>query len=743
MQTELDNSTALDELAKNRELVYAALLRFTPEAKHLRERAIDQIVLDVFRETTKSSALNAGKVRRKLEKTSALPPLRIETVSEGIQRLLKEGLLEKLEEENQRKYFISEQGNIKLRTSSENFAVQLQEAVGRHLKDFDTLSKETAEKAFRVFLVQCFSRIGRLLADTVLGRRPTKHVNDHAEVDNAIKIAITECRCPNNSSESLKTRLRNFLKSEDPSDQQVKFQLSQAFYLAQLLEIDSTQFSPLADDAFRGAILYVDTNVLIRWLLDFDENRLASEEIAKICLELGIKLVVTRATLNEASKVANDRRDSLEQVIQNVPKAITGQSKDQFLLAFTHAQDDNPNITPSDFLRKFEQIDVAAAELNLEIEEITESDLTPASEEKLRVEYIMQSSVAVLRPSKKGKVVLDHDIFHYFLVVKQRKTNPRTWFLTHDQTLIHAAKNLKAEPALPFCYPMLGFIQSLCPFISKTRAENAVTAFFNALLVEQLSLSDTTFDLKDLALLAKHHEDVLATPPEALIPALDHVKHNILHGGAFDGASAGKVAIELRKHLHSSSDKREEHLLTEARIATDKANVERTHRNTAEQLAKTSAERLSALEIQFSDYKQSTQHKEEANQENLRKTRRNFCFAFTIVGFLAALLIGSLDSQLKNLLRSLPGPGAIYLVALSIFSISIVVIPSVLWVRNLTWAENRKRATIMLIIAIALAGSNVVGTEPASEIVQIWKFAEALGLIVFGLFGFSRRPHSE
>ena len=66
---------------------------------------------------------------------------------------------------------------------------------------------------------------------------------------------------------------------------------------------------------------------------------------------------------------------------------------------------------------------------------------------------------------------------------------------------------------------------------------------FSALLRDQFLPNDTLFDLKELALLVEMHQDVLSTPKDVLIPAVDYVKATVLRGKPYRTEDVGEVAL--------------------------------------------------------------------------------------------------------------------------------------------------------------------------------------------------------
>ena len=173
---------------------------------------------------------------------------------------------------------------------------------------------------------------------------------------------------------------------------------------------------------------------------------------------------------------------------------------------------------------------------------------------------VVQAATIGARGWPKSQHVLRHDIAHLNLVRSARNANAKTWFLTRDGSLISAAEDMARQGGpdnRPLCFQMLGFLQSISPFISSSTEDNVLANFFSKLLTEQIFVPEKLFDDRELALISETHADVMAMPPEQVIVAVDYVKRHVLKGERYNTEKIPVVALELRKYLSANTEDRQ------------------------------------------------------------------------------------------------------------------------------------------------------------------------------------------
>jgi hypothetical protein len=134
-----------------------------------------------------------------------------------------------------------------------------------------------------------------------------------------------------------------------------------------------------------------------------------------------------------------------------------------------------------------------------------------------------------------------------------------------------------------FCFSLIGFLHSISPFIETTEEENTIVKALTAFMSDQIFAIGPIFDAAELSLLAEFHNDVMSTPADQLLLALDYVKSKALEGKPYRTSDIPKVSLELRKFLSSSKDEQYRVLEAERLRLKALAEAEEKRRRLAEQ----------------------------------------------------------------------------------------------------------------------------------------------------------------
>ena len=538
-------------IEEKRQILYATLLRYSPEAGSLRERVLDRLVLVALLEGSHSQPIRVGEIHKLTRVDPRSPGLRTDVIQDTLERLMSRKKVGHALFQTRHAYYLTDTGRKDTDEAAES-AVQLFEPVlTRMLQDTSALCNEhDGAHVCRTFVSECFARFGQQIAKSVTGELTKDKLVDAVDVQGAFQAAISSVSLSNEAIQSLEVRCIRFLRSTERADEELKFRLTQGYYVAQLLGLNTYEFNPIADDAFREAVFYIDTNVLVGKLLSNEFERLL-DELVRICNALGVDLRVSRATINETRWAAAGRLEGLEKVLATMPSELVERTRDQFLDAFLEARRDSPEMTAQQFLARFDEIPSLLAELGIELYDSTAEEIIGDRDVDRECEVINQAAVKT-RAGGKGKsdAVCLHDVCHYLLIQDERKRGRQAWFLTRDRTLIQAGADFGGSQ-LPFCFLLVGFLQSVSPFLEASAARHSLVGLFSAVLageIEDLS-GESLFDLSELKVISELHTDVLSTPVEQLVPAFDYVKNNVFGGKPYQRENHTKVALEFEKIL--------------------------------------------------------------------------------------------------------------------------------------------------------------------------------------------------
>lgn len=702
-------------IEEKRKIIYAALLRFAPEAESLRDRIVDRIVLVALLGSSESESLRIGGIQRNIQFGSGSQGLRTEVIQQTLDRLITQGKVGHVLHRTRHSYFLTDKGLAEVEEAVKSASALFKPVLASMLSNTSSLcSKHDGATVCRRFISECFARFGQQVAKTVTGELTREELIGTIDVRAAFQAAIKGISLSPEAIDSLEVRCRNFLKSSEQTDEELKFRLTQGYYVSQLLELDSAQFNPISDEAFNGAIFYIDTNVLLARLLS-DEGAAMFDEVVRLAARLGIQLRATRETINETRAVTIGRLEDLEAVMETVPEELIEKTKDQILRSFLNLRIEQSDITPKEFMNRFDKIPELLKELGIELDDRDAETIISGRNVSKECD-IVNKAAEVIRGWGKSESVQLHDVVHFLLVQEERSQGNNAWFLTRDRTLFHASSHL-SDNGLFFCFSLIGFLQGISPFLEGLAEESSLVDFFSEALERDVCgfSSDALFDIQELKLIGELHEDVLSTSPDQVVLAFDYVKTNVLNNKPYQQADHPKVALALKKFLASTADEKQKVLQTEARRQQEIASRERERRELAEHEAQKKQMRADQLETEIQTEKTKT--KKALSLELAGKRRESRLRAgLMVLGAIIAAMIWSLDSELARLLI---GGESANVAQVTIIGMIVRCIGSLLFVLAslptvMSLRSSFRLGGLTFIIALALVRLNLIGPEKIS-----------------------------
>jgi hypothetical protein len=714
--------------ARRQQTVYASLLRFAPETVPLRQRLVDRLVLSALESSTIANPKRMGAIQLAIQFGSTAPNLRIEVIQETLQRLISQGKVKQTEAKKRAAYYIDQKGVEEIALVYDSAADLFAPVLAKLQIDADvTLRTETAKTIYKNFICECFSRFGSQIARNVAREIDSDSLLEAIELEEAFQVALVGANVNLQARDSLRARCFRFIRSAEPEETKLKFALAQGFYLAHLLGVGATCFNPVAEDAFARSVFYLDSNILFVGLLSSFDHMHLFEETVKIAKRIGIDLRVTRATIDEIRRVAADKKKQLVDTIDRVPQQLVAKTKDSILEAYIDRRENQPTLTLDEFFKPFDQLtDTVLNRWGIQIHDWNADELIRDRDFSVVI-TTLQQQVVKFRKRPKGPNVLKHDIAHYALISDSREKEPKTWFLTNDRSMIVTAGALAGRNEQPFCFNMLGFLQAISPFVTSESEQASLAELFNRLMGDQFLSDDKLFDMQELMLLSKMHEDVMSTPPEQLVLAFDFIKHNILHGKQYSIEDYPKVALELRKFLTCSDDKRRHNLELQIRhVTTVAARLERQLSSAleAQQVAESEARKLSrtADEYRADNENLSSQNNSLSNSIQQLKTdnaslgsrlnrwaKRVGMSASAVATVLGLFLM--IGAPALGKLLSRPWESVVLVKSLEAAGISMILGSAVWLLRGMTLPENVKLGILVVLLIASIKLSGVASVE--------------------------------
>jgi hypothetical protein len=660
------NNLDLD-VAARRQLVFASLLRYAPTSVPLRDRIIDQLTIAGLVGSSAEGPYSVGKILGNVFAGSK-NSLRPERIQEALERLRSEALVEATEARKKHAYYLLPKGEERAQQSVAGTEDVFEKSLGRVLNGIEyCCSIETATKVCRDFLLECFSRFGVQMAKSVTGQIQPSDLLKQADVQAAFLAAAAKSEIPKDAVDSLYARCREILKSSHPDDVRLRFLITQGYYFAQLAEYGDSVFNPLLLDTYSGSCLLLDTNVLLLAVEGIVRKRLFAE-LQQVAKQLKMRLLVTRATLSETLKVLQDHRHDLAQVVAKVPDSLLQLSGDELTDAYLEAVEAGRAKSVEEF---FGAADAQLLEIekHFDVSELNEDVDSMLSGQRFPdAEQIIQEEAVRSRGWEKSPPILMHDVAHFAYVTRERANNAKLWFLTRDRGLPFAAARLAQADHRPFTFDLTVLLESVSPFLSSSETTNDLAQVLANLISENLMPRTAIMNLHELKLLVEMHEDVLSTPPEQLIQAVDYVKHMVLHGDTYKPAKYNEVALGLKSFIASSADDQRRELMEQrARVEADLqkqvrlATEERNKREAQEAIIANQLTEIEELQgvrgqqtssIEALSAKVAAQTSQITSLEAFRKSVLSFVafaqWAWLIISFLIMVLVARTEQSIAG-----------------------------------------------------------------------------------------------
>ena len=740
---------------EKRQILYAALLRHSPEAGSLRERALDRLVLVALLESSHLQPMRVGEIHTLTRVEPKSPGLRTDVIQGTLDRLMSRNKVDHVLFRTKHAYYLTDTGREYTDEAAESAAQLFEPVLARMLQDTSALCDERdGAIVCRTFVSECFARFGQQIAKSVTGELTKGKLVDVVDVQGAFQAAISSVSLSDEAIQSLEARCIRFLRSIERDDEELKFRLTQGYYVAQLLGLNAYEFNPIAHDAFHEAVFYIDTNVLVPGLLS-DEGARLFDELVRICKALGVDLRVSRATINETRWVAAGRLEGLENVLATVPSELVSRTRDQFLDAFLEVRRASPEVTAEKFLTRFDEIPSLLAKLGIDLYDSTAEEIIGDRNVTRECEAISHAALKTRGLGKSDRVCL-HDVCHYLLIQDERRRGRKAWFLTRDKTLSQATADLGGGQ-LPFCFPVVGFLQSVSPFLEAPEAQRSLVDLFSAVLDGEIGdlSGESLFNLSELKIISEFHTDVFSTPEEQLVPAFDYIKNNVLGGKLYERDAHTKVSLELKKFLTSSMEEKQKTLQAEAIRQKNVADVERARREVVEQDAKNKqAEDAAAIEGAEQDAKEKQAEVSRLEEEVQKARRRQLTDArregrlrafLAVLGALLTAVIWAFDSELvATILRALSLGSSLDVLlrpGVRLVGAAVLVVSFFPAVRPLK--PTYRMGALTVIMAIAAGGSDLIGLALVASISGYLAIGAPIALALMIMLEWSRVVHQN
>lgn len=241
----------------------------------------------------------------------------------------------------------------------------------------------------------------------------------------------------------------------------------------QILNIDP-RLQKLEEECFNRIRLYLDTNVVIRYLCEGHAAHQAMFDILEMSKAMGVKLFVSSKTIREAERLVEEAKShsvyldqpSISAILQVNTRAVINPIVETFLAK----RQENPKLNWAGFVSPFTDLETYLLSRDIEVSDDQCGDIT-AHQAYSRVRAAIIDTKGEDMPID----IIDHDTYNLILVQQLRNNYPGTplgasvWLITIDRKLPKVDKILQRRYSTPHCQQIEEWGVALLPFQSVGR----------------------------------------------------------------------------------------------------------------------------------------------------------------------------------------------------------------------------------------------------------------------------------
>jgi len=540
---------------EKREFLRLSRIRLDIDAKHPREKATDAIVERGIYGCSVDGPCTEEDINKVIASTGLMNGLRRNELKTSLDRLC----------QDQKVLYVGDGKYTLSRDQIVNIESDIKEANRRFDKIVDQVYKPIIEKRnkpiyakfFLELISVIFARFGDQWIKSLSSQASPKDFLKGSDVEAIFKSLARTHGLPKAQLEGIKKLSLKFFIENDPDYSYLKFNLAQSIYITKILGID-TPIDLFSQEIFSNAHIILDTNLVFASLLPVSKYNTTFKELLRICKKVKIELSVTEATKEEVERVVHYFEKEAVNLFDEIPERIVPKVRGIFFESYIEEKKKNPAFSVADLFKPFHDLKEtlhSAHQINI-IDSQEFDELAVSAEKEIKLQNIFNATSHEVRKRGKTKESILHDIFHYFLIERERKAGrPKSWFLTLDTSLPYVAIKLQKDNESPFCFNLDVMMQCFSPFITTDQEVYDFSDVFAKLIANQLFPSSKIFDVRDFVFFNDIGIKLNEMSEDDIEEALIHIKGHVLRGKVYSHADFDKVAYEVKRLFAGRAEK--------------------------------------------------------------------------------------------------------------------------------------------------------------------------------------------
>lgn len=491
------------DMAAKRALLMSVRTRFAPETQTLKQAAIDKTVEQVLLRAPQGTRLSLPATHQKVNETLGNGSAIGESeVRQALTRLVAG-------------HRVSGEGTgfderiYALMPEASKALLEAQRVSDRRLGSLiNRLFKHAPGRAdsYTTPFFECLRLIFAQVADSYVRQITGQAALEEVLAHRAVAEALADCEVafPHIAAPALRRGVMTFLTEVDPDSSEVKWNLTQNSYLLRALGLDEPGFL-LSREVLGGAILYLDTNVIIQALEPRARLHRSCVALANACLHLGISLRVAQVSIEELRGVIAFNKEMMSKVIDQIPDETAPKINSLFFQAYREARLDDPELTVDEFFESYEDLLEALRGMGWEIVDdgwfvsSEHNGKTRTLARQIRKEY---DSRHPEQPKRERAAI--HDALMVRWVERERsESNAKSWLVTLDTSLPTFVPDDGGRDATPLAITLDALLQWISPMACREGFDEDLSDIFSAALRQQILPHENYLTLQDFLVFAE------------------------------------------------------------------------------------------------------------------------------------------------------------------------------------------------------------------------------------------------
>lgn len=502
-------------ITPKRLLLLSARTRFAPQTQSLKQAAVEKIVEQVLLAMQPDSAATLPEVETKVDSAlgTGVSAVHRQDVREALARLV-----------TAKRVIGTGTGLIgrsyHLAAETKNELAGLQQSAQRRLDNVVARLYQHAPggvgKYFTPFL-ETLRLMFAEIADAYVRQITGQLLREEVAAIDAVSRAIAEVAgaFPGVDEKTLRAGVMRFLIETDPEYDAMKWNLTQNSYLVRVLGLDESGFL-LSKEVLGGAVLYLDTNVLIHALEPRTRHHRSFVALTNACRRLGVSLRVTKESTIELKGVVDWNKELLVKVIDQIPDSTAPKVGDVFFQAFRQAKAENSDLTVDDFFASFEQPGESLESFGIELTDDAWFVQAKKDPEVRALSREIEKQFASRHHGRtKRSAAALHDALMIQWVERERAEDGRNvWLATLDTSLPVFVPADDSADSRPLAITLDALLQWISPIAAREGIDEDLSDIFAAALRQQIMPHENIFQLSDFLIFAEIEWSARELPAE-------------------------------------------------------------------------------------------------------------------------------------------------------------------------------------------------------------------------------------